>query len=324
MSGWERVGRDTGPGRFEAEVVGQTHEVVYQFLLFNFNIDGSVLKAEHKADLDKHVVPLLANHRLHAELIGMASKSGDREYNRQLSLSRVLKVKDYLRSKGIPESKVPGPGVTAVGEDFSTSLFQEDELDRSVRIRIKVGIKPLPIYPTIVIPVVIGPEVIEVPELVIRPDKDRSKWSIRQISSFSAGYGVSIPFVAGVGAGLSQVHFLLVNRDTAQMAQCTYFGANVGGSLGPDPGFSMTMQSKQWDKFDARAGAGFDDFNGTASWVEPPQVGLGTPYSVASSRLYIDNLDLVVDVSTGAPIGFPSTSASKGTFQCRAPVQLKL
>jgi hypothetical protein len=66
-AGWDKVGRDTGPGRFEAELLSGP-EILYQFLLFNYNIDGNVLKPEHKEDLDRHVVPLLRSGPVHARL----------------------------------------------------------------------------------------------------------------------------------------------------------------------------------------------------------------------------------------------------------------
>ena len=80
-----------------------------------------MLKQEHKELLDRDIIPFTKEHRVHVKLTGMASRSGDREYNRQLSLGRVLRVKQYLLGKGLTEAQVPGPDIRAAGEDLSTS-----------------------------------------------------------------------------------------------------------------------------------------------------------------------------------------------------------
>src|SRR5262249_12664367 len=219
MAGYDKIGKETGPGRIANEMVSGK-DVVCSYVLFNYNIDGNVLKPEHREFLDREVVPLLRDHGFHAKLTGTASKSGDREYNRQLSLGRGLRVKQYLLKKGIPESKVPGPDIMAAGEDLSTAVWDEDEWDRAVHITIKVGIKPLPLWPTIVIPVVIspnGPDPIDPPKPgpVPAPDDPDEHWTIRQIygHNYNVGVGAGVPLVGvGIGMGPIQYSFLLVNR----------------------------------------------------------------------------------------------------------------
>ncbi len=337
MAGFDKVGKETGPGRFEAELTPVGSSVVCSFLVFNYNIDGNVLKPEHKEDLDKHVVPLLLNHRLHAKLTGMASRSGDREYNRNLSLGRVLRVKEYLKSRGIPESKLPGPDIVAAGEDLSTSLSDEDERDRAVRVTIALGIKPLPIWPTIVIPIVItpeGPKPIDLPPVVIEGDASQH-WTTRQIfgTNTNVGVGLGVPGVgAGVGVGPVQYHFLLVNRRTHQMSECTFAGPGVSGGVGPNNksvgaglslGTSITMQSHEWNNFETRSGVGFADFEGQAVWMEPGGVGLTTNIS-AQATLILPDIGARVKVTTGHTVGFPGSALSYGHFSCKAPVQLHL
>ncbi|QEH31749.1 OmpA family protein [Aquisphaera giovannonii] len=343
MSGFDKVGRNTGAGKFEAEIaVGP--KLVCQYLVYNYNIDGNVLKPEHRDDLDRHVVPLLRDQNVHAELTGTASRSGDSEYNRQLSPGRVLRVKQHLRGKGIPESKLPGPDIRAAGEDLSTSISDEDERDRGVRIRIGMGIKALPIWPTIVVPVIVtadGPKPIDLPPPPPAPDAE-GRWTIRQIhgSNASVGFGASVPFAgASVAGSLVEYHFLLVNRKTSQMAQCRFFGPGVSGgvapadwerlpgagkvSFGPTGGVSFTMQSKTWNNFSTRKDVDFPSFHGKAVWIEPAGLGLTTSAGV-TPRLVLPDVGVTVEVSTGNTIGTPGSTLSAGTFACKEPVPLKL
>src|SRR5262249_10550734 len=81
--------------------------------------------------LDSTLIPVLKAKRLHVKLRGTASRSGTSEYNRQLSLERVLHVKRYLISKGLTEAQVPGQDLRAAGSDLSTSTSDEDERGRA-------------------------------------------------------------------------------------------------------------------------------------------------------------------------------------------------
>jgi hypothetical protein len=261
----------------------------------------------------------------------MASRSGDQEYNRQLSLGRVLRVKHYLLSQGLTEAQVPGPDIRAAGEDLSTSKSMEDPIDRAVRLTIAVGIKPRPLYPTIVIPMIItadGPDPITLPEV-------GEHWTIRQIfgQNMNVGGGFGIPGV-GVGGGFGpiQYYFLLVNRKTAQMSQCTFAGPGFSVGVGPNNkswgkglsiGTSITGQSKTWDNFETANGVGFSDFNGPTVWGEPGSVGAGTDVS-AQGVLNFRKLGTTVRVTTGKTFGFPGSAVSFGNFYCGEPVQLHL
>jgi outer membrane protein OmpA-like peptidoglycan-associated protein len=340
MAGFDKIGKDTGPGDggFLTTNKETPTKVVFEYILFNYNIDGNILKKEHRELLDRDIIPFVKAHRVHVELTGMASRSGDREYNRQLSLGRVLRVKEYLLSMGLPEAQVPGPDIRAAGEDLSTSKSMEDPMDRAVRLTVAVGIKPRPLFPTIVIPVIItanGPDPITLPDVTIVADKPEERWAIRQIfgTNTNVGVGLGIPGV-GVGAGLGpiQYSFLLVNRKTAQMSQCTFAGPGVSGGAGPNNnsfgaglsiGLSITGQSKTWDKFETASGVDFSDFNGGAAWVEPIGVGAGTDIS-AQAVLTFPKLGTTVRVTTGKTMGLPGSAASVGNFHCGEPVQLRL
>ncbi len=63
-----------------------------------------------------------------------------------------------MLQKGLTDAQVPASDMRGVGEDKSTSKFDEDELERSVRIRIVVGIRPVLVPPKVVIPQIVPPQ----------------------------------------------------------------------------------------------------------------------------------------------------------------------
>jgi hypothetical protein len=347
MPGFDKVGKDTGPGDGGFLVTNKEtpDTVVFEYILFNYNIDGNVLKDEHKALLERDIIPFMKENRVHAKLTGTASKSGDKEYNRQLSLGRVLRVKEYLLKRGLTEAQLPGPDIKAAGSDLSTSTSNEDPLDRAVRLTIAVGIKPRPLWPTIVVPVIVtadGPKPIELPPVVITGDLSEH-WTIRQLfgQNMNVGVGVGIPYVgAGAGIGPIQYSFLLVNKKTAQMSQCTFAGPGVTAGIGPNDdtipekgpklkpgvglsiGVSITGQSKTWDDFETKSGVGFSDFEGRAAWAEAGAAG-GTDIS-PRAVLALPHLGVKVRVTTGKTFGFSGAGVSFGYFSCSKPVQLQL
>jgi outer membrane protein OmpA-like peptidoglycan-associated protein len=74
------------------------NQIATTLRLYNFDIDGSDLKAVHKQLLEKEVIPLLkGNPKTTVSLRGMASTSGDAAHNREpLSKARAEAVKKYL------------------------------------------------------------------------------------------------------------------------------------------------------------------------------------------------------------------------------------
>lgn len=341
MVGMDKIGKPTGPGDGGFLITDQDSpgNVVFEFILSNYNVDGNLLKPEHKALLERHIVPFLKGNNVRAELTGMASRTGAANYNRQLSRERVHRVRQYLLRRGLTDSQVPAADLRAVGEDQSTSKFDEDELERSVRIRIVLGIRPVRVHPKIVVPQVVAPNgpslppaTQTVPEVVIEVD-NRVPWALRELSGFNVGAtfgGGGFGVGASVQAGTVEYHFLLVNVRTRQMAQCRFFGVGGGGgvgpggikpSFGPGIGFSMTQASNKWDEFRTKAGTGFDDFSGAATWFEAG-LGLGTSTSIA--RLAFSRVGLAVLVTTGRTIGTPGNIMSAGHFRLKPPVQLQL
>jgi hypothetical protein len=227
---------------------------------------------------------------------------------------------------------VPASDLKAVGKDQSTSKFDEDALERSVRIRIVIGVRPVHVLPRIVVPQLIPPQGPKpparpqvLPEVVIEVDT-RVPWAIQELSGFNVAIGIDVPGLAGVNGGTVEYHFLLVNLLTRQMAQCRYAGLAGGASVGPEgpsflPSMSATQGSHQWDRFETNAGTSFDDFAGRASWHEGA-LGLGS--SISMSAITFHGLGINVLVTTGNTIGTPAALLSTGNFFLKPPVQLQL
>ena len=242
---WERsshgqTGKEHWPRSSRVDLGDLDHPSPLPFvsvLLFNYNIDGNLLKVEHKDYLDKKLIPLLKRNRIHVKLRGTASKSGASDYNKQLSLERVLRVKKYLISKGVPEAKVPGPDVSATGEDESKLTSDEDDRDRAVRITLGLGTKDRPIRlpkpRQVFFPIDPGDIVIPpgLPRLPLPPVTKRKKYKIQYL----AGIGVS------VGGSLSIDTFRIIDVEIQRRAfLCTLHQAAGVGLKGP----SVTLPSE--------------------------------------------------------------------------------
>jgi hypothetical protein len=334
--GPDKVGRPTGPGDGSFLVTDQDlpHDAVMEYIITNFNIDGNLLKPEHKDFLDQHVLPFVRANKVHVELTGTASQTGGAAYDRELSRERAARVRQYLLAKGLNSGQVPINDMHAAGKDLSKSKNVEDEFDRAVRIRIVIGVRKVHVLPHIVVPQISPPQAPpqEVPETIIVVDT-RVPWAIQELTGFNVAVGASVGgFGAGIGlqAGTVEYHFLLVNSRTKQMSQCRFFGGAGGGGVGPGPikpgpsigpSFSMTQGSHTWDQFVTPAGKGFDDFAGTAIWKE---AGAGLGSTISAARLTCSNLGLTISVTTGATIGTPGALISAGNFFLKPPVQLQL
>src|SRR5262245_17390251 len=74
--------------------------------LYNFAIGSHILRPEHKWWLRRVAVPKLkADRSLVITLYGMASTTGNADYNKQLSEDRALAVKRYLQSLDIDRGR---------------------------------------------------------------------------------------------------------------------------------------------------------------------------------------------------------------------------
>src|SRR5262245_17338125 len=217
-------------------------------VLYNFNIDGNLLKDEHKQALDELAAWVKdPRNQVHLRLIGTASKSGEADYNQQLSLERVLRVKKYLLAQRLTESQVPGEQMRAYGESRSTSSSEEDEMDRAVRIEIHAGrlTKPIPVKRP-------DPQdFTSMPWLIYHPDpptpdemeiKSKKTFFMRHVLAVSAAFGSDkttlgsigkkgVGVSAGAGVGPTVEGFEIMDAETGVVGRFLLSGVSVGAGL---------------------------------------------------------------------------------------------
>ena len=116
----------------------------FQAVLYNFDIDGDVLKREHKEFLKEHVVPQLGNAQVKIELRGEASRTGSDTHNLDLSKRRVAQVKNFFSANGpvlanIADSAVGEADAAGRGENDNT----EDALVRAVIVKVEQSLHRL-------------------------------------------------------------------------------------------------------------------------------------------------------------------------------------
>lgn len=110
--------------------------------VYNYNIDANIPKPEHEAWLKDELAPFVKRVGGHVELTGRASTTGNADYNKSLSLQRLLILKEFLVEEcGLTEAQVPGSRMDATGERDANREkgFEEDELDRGVTVQVRPG-----------------------------------------------------------------------------------------------------------------------------------------------------------------------------------------
>jgi hypothetical protein len=143
----------TGPGkilafptnwRWEGDILWADATV----LLYNFDVDGSDLKEQHKVFLNKQLVlGFVLYTEASITIIGEASLSGESNHNQVLSESRAKGVRDYFISKGAAQKQfIPKPGGLIALGDAPSGPAKEDERDRSVTLRLSYPLKVDSLY----------------------------------------------------------------------------------------------------------------------------------------------------------------------------------
>jgi hypothetical protein len=112
-------------------------------LLYNFDVDVSDLKDQHRDFLNKQLVLAFAlNTEARITMAGQASLSGESNHNDVLSGSRAKTVRDYFLSKGVAQKQfMPKPGEVIALGDAPSGPAKEDERDRSVTLRLSFPLK---------------------------------------------------------------------------------------------------------------------------------------------------------------------------------------
>jgi hypothetical protein len=142
--------RLTGPGKIQELTIPSAPPDTFAARLFNFDIDGDVLKPQHKAWLAEHVVPQLGNPKVIIQLDGEASRSGtgpkdDDTRNLALSRRRVANVVSFLNAGGGPIlAKVFSDGSgSSVAKARGEAEKTEDEHFRAVLVVVQNSLERL-------------------------------------------------------------------------------------------------------------------------------------------------------------------------------------
>jgi hypothetical protein len=302
-----REGRNTGPG--ECHQYLDRKDGIYlldNYRFYNYNIDGNQLKYEHQRVIHKYIVPLLRTRRCHLIIRAFASKSGDAEYNRQLSISRALHCKKYFSDLGFSEAQIPGSEMRAYGEP--NYEHKGSEWYRAVHLMVETGLKLEP-YPYIIPPLIIPPppppQHSRFPPAVIPGKKPQgsTNWWIKYKGGVSVGVGA-------YSAGVQKLNhkFLLWDGENKMM----YVGEFDGGGASVSPPVipfpvsgAYTPPGSRWCRVYTGRRVASEDFEGNATWNE--NLMPGTPH-----RVNFKNAGAASEVSTGPTIGIPSGNANWG------------
>src|SRR5262245_3605322 len=126
------MGRPGKVGLKDTRLSAETVALEIEVHTYNFDVNIATLKDEHVKFIKEQVVPAL-NDNPYASivLLGTASKSGEDDYNKTLSVNRATEVKNALSKSGIAISRIMWDGL---GNTASESKSNEDDADRAVRM----------------------------------------------------------------------------------------------------------------------------------------------------------------------------------------------
>jgi hypothetical protein len=314
----DKVGKNTGVGKVREERASNG-KVLFNVLLYNYNIDGNLLKPEHIRFIEESVLPVVKAAPLHIKLRGMASKSGSSEYNKQLSLERILRVKKFLTDRGLDESKVPGSQIENAGEELANQSI-DDEHDRSVLLQIAVGTKPKPYPKPVVIPPIRPGVIHRLPSSPSTSPTDNSSrsWRIQFLGDISLS---ATPFGAGLGGMFAG--FRLHNSSSDQESLC-FLGPFVNAGVGT---VGVTLKSEKWTPFNTKNAVNFDFFNAKAEYLSL----LAVPHETLAGMLgfltktgytflsFAEKGVAPITLDTGMAVNVTIAGGTRADFRCLKP-----
>jgi hypothetical protein len=256
--------------------------------LYDFDVDGFALKANHKRWLSEKVVPLLkGNAREYTvHIVGATSRSGSEAHNVGLGIQRAMAVVQHLRSA------VPGALLFPYsrGESLADQKNPESAADRAVVVTVKRNqvsekspnrrdhdpvlksmprqVKPAPPNPLIDPP---GPSKTE----EFGKGKKPFRIKLKSGTIHDAGLGV-VPF-----AGVGTAELLFTIQDLGDKYERDYSFSGMGRSLsitapmvpkgfrdvmGPRDSTTTFSDEDVWNDFQGDWSKAITDFNGMAEW----------------------------------------------------------
>ena len=303
---WPRPGRQTsadGRVKHNSHIEDGRH-IIQNWLLYDFNIDGNILKPLHLEILNDFVVPTLRSTASHVVLKGRASASGDYNYNLQLSKSRVLQVKKFLLSAGFSESQAPGSQMTAYGEQYSDQVNQENALDRSVHVIIKSGLKSRGIHIDLIedhFQVFPNNHIIYWPPPPANVPEPAVSWSIYYYQ------GRSVELQLYGSAEKTRHDFLLKDHANNEIFSCRYVTNSIGLGKGISASGFYIESGEAWKTFKTAVPRKIGDFEGAVKWT----IGTG------NQTIDFDGKEIVTVPSGGVWGPLPLNPHSSGSNDCK-------
>ncbi|MFZ0956871.1 MAG: hypothetical protein WAN60_11050 [Candidatus Sulfotelmatobacter sp.] len=120
------IDKHTGPGKLFIKVASG----MVQAWLYNFDIEGSGLKAKHEDVLKYAVGPLLQDGGS-IRLLGLTSTTGQAAYDKQLGAQRIRSVVHFLRTRF--GSKFFEGSEISLGKDLALAAYEEPNVDPALR-----------------------------------------------------------------------------------------------------------------------------------------------------------------------------------------------
>jgi hypothetical protein len=260
--------RYSGPGMLKA-------------LLYNFDVDGDAVKAEHRSFLTSQVAPLLGSDRGHIWMQGSASRTGTNAHNMALSRRRVQNVAQVLRSLGVLDRQMQ---LDAVGEELAKFHQMEDEMDRAVALIVipvaKDSPKPKPNVPP--------------------PPRVSTQFKVRLLGALSASAG---PFQ------VEDCFFQIADTTNNLTSFYTYSAGGAGKGLIKGLNVSATMKG-DWNPFTTNSAIRVSQFAGAARfttagagpWTSNHLNMMGLPKGVST-------VPPVLNIQTGFTMGIGASTS---------------
>lgn len=119
-------------------------------LLYNFDVDSSTLKPEHRDWLAKTLPPYFSSDEHHGTIIGLASRTGRNQHNMRLSHSRARAVEAAVIQLDPRRPRIPTYVKAGVGEEMARVAGQKDHTEdgRWRGVLLKIG-DPKPWKPVV-------------------------------------------------------------------------------------------------------------------------------------------------------------------------------
>ena len=127
---------DNAPEKIEAKLQPLTEETKIEFHNITFETNSAELNESSYKELDRLVQLMKKNPEIIVEISAHTDDVGSEEYNMKLSLRRAQSVVNYLKQKGIPESRMVAQGYGETRPLVPNDSPEHRAMNRRVELRI--------------------------------------------------------------------------------------------------------------------------------------------------------------------------------------------